>query len=277
VDSREVRNKLNDLIDLELSEDERQEILAYLESDAPEAAECSAIYQDLLTVKNLVRSKTERPTVPARLEQVVRAQFPDTRRRWQILAGGAPSWTAAAAAAAAVAIAATVAAVLYLNHAPRLAHADMIARCSAMFRVVAGAKPERPPPGCCQIRAAKMTRLLTGCKEVRLPKVPGARLCTTSECTVQDAKGNEFKGVRLDYYPIREENDGIDGECPDPICIFAFPASVCGDEASTCGLCDCAGVPGLTVYCFHDRDVVFSVVASVDEQRFLDAHEPTVR
>ena len=100
MDCSEVRRRINELIGVELSDEERKDIREHVES----CEACREIQDQGLLLKRLVQLKSRRPEPPAGLRGAIRPRFLDENRQMRarqlrVVLGVAASVTIATAAA----------------------------------------------------------------------------------------------------------------------------------------------------------------------------------
>jgi len=278
VDCCQIRQQLNELVDLELDEDERQEWLDHLAG----CSECAMIYDELMRMKKLVHAKARRPAAPAGLanltrQRVARSVSSPLYRRKPV----------AAAAVAALSVT-TIAVFLALSTSTTsLAHPHMVRCCLDEFlRVTAGVTPSIPDDtGATRSGAPIATdvalesiRTRTGVVLDTLPEIDGGTFHRSEPCSFDSADGDPVRGVRLDYRVVDHER-----KLEYPACIFVFPLECleCPDSVRTMmkngKVCHCAGKTDKTIYCFRSTQHVYNLVTTLDSSSIEGSRRPRLR
>lgn len=239
---REANHKLNEFVDLELPEEQRQKVRWHLD----DCERCRASHRSLVRLKRLVHTKIRRPPAAAGLANHILNTLPADAGRGKSLL----RWVAAAV------VALGLGSIVTVVSPEQDAHAAVVKSCMEDFL-------RNPPPQPLDVlpqeitRVRKMVEEETGLDLGALPWIQGARYVRSTHFQFRD-----IRGARVDFH--------YEGETVSvfvlPLEKLSYSESFLKVLAAEGHFCRCVEGNESTVFCLCSDKFSFNVVTTMGEE-----------
>ncbi len=265
MDCQQVKERIDQLIDFALPEDERAAVRAHIAT----CEDCQALQEHELRLKRLVQLKARRPDMPPGLHAAVvqRLQGAKTEGRYE-----SRSTTRRLLLAAAMVTVATLVSYVLLNwDAARLEHHAAAEGCADAFldrlKAADSAEVENPPPGW-EAQLRETVKRETGVELAAIPAIPNSRCVGWESVEI-----GGHRAVRVDFRPQPTIQVKVFGSSRALVSVFLLPMSSTAFSPDFLeklrGGHSCGGCVGFSrsgsIFCVQRSDFYVATVSNMDE------------